>query len=128
MTAGRNDPIRFLTLFARDVERTAQLYRLLGLGFVEEQHGGGPVHLASVTDAFVLEIYPGADVRSPGVLIGFEVADLDVVREGILAAGFEIVKDATAEARRLIVADPEGRKLFVSGAPSSPSDDDPERA
>lgn len=31
--------ITFVTFFAQDIERTADVYRLLGLDFISEQHG-----------------------------------------------------------------------------------------
>ena len=45
--------ISFVTLFARDIERTADVYRLLGFKFVQEQHGSGPRHLAAVNEGMV---------------------------------------------------------------------------
>lgn len=42
--------ISFVTLFARDIERTADVYRLIGFEFVQEQHGSGPRHLAAVNE------------------------------------------------------------------------------
>jgi len=60
----------FVTLFASDIERTADIYRLRGLEFAQEQHGSGPRHLAAVNEAMVLEIYPGEDAVSPGTMVG----------------------------------------------------------
>ncbi|RWC58379.1 hypothetical protein [Mesorhizobium sp.] len=80
--------LTFVTFFAQDIERTADVYRLLGLDFISEQHGAGPVHLACVSERLVLEIYPGEDVASPGVMVGLEVADLDQVRTKVLEAEF----------------------------------------
>ncbi|WP_292156352.1 hypothetical protein [Mesorhizobium sp.] len=68
--------ISFVTFFARDIERTADVYRLLGFEFVQEQHGSGPKHLAAINEGMVLEIYPGDDAVSPGTMLGVDVADL----------------------------------------------------
>jgi hypothetical protein len=108
--------ITFVTFFAQDIERTADVYRLLGLDFISEQHGTtGPVHLACVSKRLVLEIYPGDDVASPGVMIGLDVANLDHVRMQVVKAGVPLSRDIdiVAGMRRLIVNDPEGRKIFV---------------
>ena len=107
--------ITFVTFFARDIERTADVYRLLGLDFTSERHGTGPVHLACVSEKLVLEIYPGEDVASPGVMVGLDVANLDQVRTKVLEAGVPLSRDidVVAGMRRMIVKDPEGRKIFI---------------
>lgn len=107
--------ITFVTFFAQDIERTAKVYRLLGLDFLSEQHGTGPLHLACASESLVLEIYPGEDVASPGVMVGLDVADLDHVRAKVLEAGVPLSRDIdpVAGMRRMIVNDPEGRKIFV---------------
>ncbi|TIQ34530.1 MAG: hypothetical protein E5X48_18000 [Mesorhizobium sp.] len=108
--------ISFITIFARDIERTADIYRLLGFEFGTEQHGSGPAHLACTRGAMVLEIYPGEDVTSPGIMIGVNVANLDHARARVLAAGIPPWRDVEPGKRRMIVKDPEGRSIFVSEA------------
>lgn len=107
--------ISFLTLFAEDIERTADVYRPLGLRFETEKHGAGPSHLAGVADGLVVEIYPGKDTVSPGMMIGFDVADLSIVRAKLAEAGVRLHRDIEQidGARRLIAVDPEGRRVFV---------------
>ncbi|MDX8441162.1 VOC family protein [Mesorhizobium australafricanum] len=105
--------ISFVTIFAHDIERTADIYRLLGFEFATEQHDSGPTHLAYTSGAMVLEIYPGKDVVSPGIMIGVNVADLDHVRARVLAAGIPVWRDVEPRLRRMIVKDPEGRSIFV---------------
>lgn len=107
--------ISFLTLFAKDIERTADVYRLLGLRFETERHGAGPSHLAGVTNGLVVEIYPGTETVSPGTMIGFDVANLSIVRAKFMEAGVRLHRDIEqiGGERRLIAVDPEGRKLFV---------------
>lgn len=114
--------ITFVTFFARDIEHTANVYRLLGLDFSCEQHGTGPLHLASIGERLVLEIYPGEDVASPGVMVGVDVANLDHVRTKLLEAGIPLSRDIdlVASERRMIVNDPEGRKVFIREDKSSP--------
>jgi len=50
-----------LVLYAHDLAVTRQFYELLGLGFVEERHGTGPIHFACAFEGFVLELYPQRD-------------------------------------------------------------------
>ncbi|TPL05054.1 MULTISPECIES: VOC family protein [unclassified Mesorhizobium] len=116
--------ISFVTIFAQDIERTAAIYRLLGFEFVTEQHGSGPEHLACAGGATVLEIYPGKDVASPGIMIGVNVANLDHARARMLAAGIPLWRDAEPGMRRIIVKDPEGRSIFVREDLSDASDGD----
>lgn len=110
--------IRFVTLFARDIERTAEIYRLLSSDFVQEQHGDEPPHLACVTEKVVLEIYPGESAASPGIMIGFSVPNLNDVRSKILEPGFTVLKNIQADTgmHRMIVTDPEGRRIFIGAA------------
>jgi hypothetical protein len=105
--------ISFVTIFAHDIERTADIYRLLGFEFVTEQHDSGPAHLACTSGATVLEIYPGKNVVSPGIMIGVNVANLDHARARVLAAGIPLSRDIEPHLRRMIVKDPEGRSIFV---------------
>ncbi|AZO20197.1 glyoxalase [Mesorhizobium sp. M1E.F.Ca.ET.045.02.1.1] len=105
--------ISFVTIFAHDIERTADIYRLLGCEFVTERHGSGPEHLACTSGATVLEIYPGKDVVGSGIMIGVDVANLDHARESVLAAGIPLWRDVEPGMRRMIVKDPEGRSIFV---------------
>lgn len=114
--------IAFITFFTQDIERTADVYRLLGLNFIAEQHGAGPVHLACVGERLVLEIYPGEDAACPGVMVGLDVANLDQVRANVLEAGVPIWRDidVVAGVRRMIVTDPEGRKILIREDKTSP--------
>jgi len=107
--------ISFVALFARDIERTADVYRLLGFEFIREQHGSGPWHLATANEGTVLEIYPGDDAVSPGMMLGFDVADLEDTRAKLLAAEVPVQRDigSTPSMRRMIVTDPERRQIFI---------------
>ena len=108
--------LNFMTLYARNVDETATLYRLLGMEFVTERHESGPVHLAAEMAGFALEIYPGEDVGCPGLLLGFEVADLHVFRERLIEAEIRIQSDISEcqGIRRLIALDADGRRALVT--------------
>lgn len=47
-----------LVLRTSHMAATVEFFSRLGLTFVEEQHGEGPVHYACEKDGVVLEIYP----------------------------------------------------------------------
>ncbi|WP_422040294.1 VOC family protein [Roseibium sp.] len=110
--------IKFITLYARDIHKTAKVYECLGANFDEEQHGEGPVHLACETNGQVLEIYPGLETSSRSALLGFEVTDLEQTKKNLENAGAVIIRDIAivADALRLIASDPDGRELFVQEA------------
>lgn len=79
-----------IVLRARDVERTLAFYEALGLRFVQEKHGSGPIHFSSTLGSTVVELYPASkdvepDRRAPGAtMVGFTVESLD---RALAAAG-----------------------------------------
>lgn len=111
--------LAFLTLYAKHLEETAALYRILGMEFVEEQHGSGPVHLTATAAGIALEIYPGEGGNCPGLILGFESADLDDVRQRLLAAEIRLHADIAERhgLRRLIALDADGRRVLVTQVP-----------
>src|ERR1019366_2289596 len=50
--------LSLLVVQSADVEAAKDFYSDLGLSFVEEKHGKGPVHWSATAGALVLEIYP----------------------------------------------------------------------
>jgi len=111
--------LNFITLLARDIHDTAVLYRFLGLKFEEEQHGSGPLHLASETNGLTLEIYPAESASGDGILLGFEVEDLCTCRDQLTAAGVKIASNIAEHngLLRFIAHDADGRRVLVSQRP-----------
>ena len=74
-----------VVLRSANIEKSRAFYEAIGLTFVEEQHGNGPLHLACETDTLVFELYPGEDApileakHSSATMIGFNVESLDAV-------------------------------------------------
>lgn len=91
-------------------------YNRLGLAFTQEQHGDGPVHFAFGDEHLVVEIYPaGPEIPADasGTMIGFEVEDVDqIISNSTDWDVAEPVKN-TPMGRRMILRDPDGRKVFV---------------
>lgn len=111
--------ITFVTLFSRDMERTVAVHRLLGLAFIKEQHGEGPIHDACAGDELTMEIYPRTQASgSEDVMVGVEVTDLDKTRQTIASASLPLWKDiATVDGRRrLVIKDPDGRQVHIQEA------------
>lgn len=115
------------------VLRTAQMdamlafYRALGLNFIEEQHGKGPVHYACEIDSLVIEIYPAEgdkatppQIKSDGTtMLGFRVDSVDAVITALTVEALSAPKD-TRWGRRATLLDPDGRMIEISQPPAQP--------
>ncbi|GAA4979428.1 hypothetical protein GCM10023205_55030 [Yinghuangia aomiensis] len=91
-----------LVLYSARVDECREFYAALGLEFVREQHGRGPVHYAAVLDGgLVVELYPaGARGETGALRLGFTVS----------------AAEGRAAGERFQVTDPDGRIVEVSVA------------
>jgi lactoylglutathione lyase len=107
--------LNLLVLRAEDPERLCEFYSALGLRFVREQHGKGPVHHASEIGGSVFEIYPrGKDEpTTAGARSGFSVPSLDVALSALTDQHASVLSGpaTTPRGRRAVVCDPEGHKV-----------------
>jgi predicted enzyme related to lactoylglutathione lyase len=107
--------LNLLVLRAEDPERLCEFYAALGLSFVREQHGKGPVHHASQIGGLVFEIYPRGKDEPPtiGARIGFNVPSLDAALYALNGQNASVLNGpiTTARGRRATVRDPEGHKV-----------------
>ena len=108
MTTSR---LNLLVIRAADVERAVAFYRGLGLPFVRERHGSGPVHYAAQCGGTVFEIYPArsGEPASASVRLGFCVPDVTEATSALLGAGGVLRMGASAE--RCVVIDPDGNSV-----------------
>ena len=105
-----------IVLYARDPVVTRQFYETVGLDFVEETHGDGPVHYACDFQGIALEIYPLPPGRSAAacntVALIFFVDRFDGVVAGLRAMDAKIgtvgVYVESAHLRAVNVRAPEG--------------------
>lgn len=108
--------LKFLTLYANQLDQTVAMYEALGLTFEKEKHGDGPVHFSHSAGDLIVEIYP-ADGRpiAESMMVGFEVEDLETVKTILLERGATILRDAAVVngVLRMILEDPDGRRLYV---------------
>ena len=104
------------------MDASLAFYRALGLQFVEERHGTGPVHYSTRVGSTVLEIYPGENatpldrISSGATMLGFGVTSLDSAVAAVQTLGSQIVtspRDSTW-GRRAVVLDPDGRAIEIS--------------
>ena len=109
--------LSLVVLQSNDIEAAKQFYSLLGLSFVEEQHGNGPRHFSATLGTLVLEIYP-CEERNPSapLRIGFRVPSLDRTLDMLRLRGARIAREAKDSpwGRRAVVEDPDGNRVELS--------------
>lgn len=83
-----------LVLRTADPEKLLPFYKAIGLQFIQEQHGSGPIHFSSTMGEVVLEIYPlkaGATAENLNMpMLGFRVDSLDQTMASLQAVGAKI--------------------------------------
>lgn len=96
-------------------EQVLAFYRLLGLAFVQEQHGKSPVHWAAESNGAVFEIYPheGEFSGCDTVRIGFAVPSLNDVVSAIQENNHVVSSGPkqTPWGLRAVLRDPDGRAV-----------------
>lgn len=110
--------LSLLVLQCGDIEAARRYYGLLGLKFVEEQHGEGPRHYAANLGSMVLEIYPCQGKPNAPSRLGFRVAELDTVLSMLRRQGQPILREGKDSpwGRRALVQDPDGNKIELTDA------------
>ena len=106
------------------LEAAVSFYGALGLSFVREQHGSGPVHYSCDLGGVVLEIYPGQPGAAPepktagSTMLGFRVASLDETLAKLQALGIEPKSEPKESSwgRWVNVVDPDGRVIQLNHA------------
>ncbi len=116
---------RALVYYCTDPALVRTFYGCLGLEFVQEKHGDGPVHYAcEFGDASVLELYPRGKRRKtdPAALddrqrLMLTVTDFDAVLAALQAmeARLSPVKtyDQEQGLRSVLTVDPDGRQVMI---------------
>lgn len=114
--------LNLVVLRTADLASARSFYEGLGLSFVEEQHGTGPVHLSCERGGMVLELYPGKPGQAPerlnagATMLGFSVESVDEALRKLNALKVTIVtppKDSPW-GKRMVVLDPDGRAIEIS--------------
>jgi predicted enzyme related to lactoylglutathione lyase len=114
--------LNLIVVRSANLEASLTFYGALGLSFVQEQHGTGPIHYSCELGGTVIEIYPGKpgtapDRRNAGAtLIGFQIADLDATLKALEPTG-TVVLTAPQDSdwgRRAVVQDPDGRAIELN--------------
>jgi predicted enzyme related to lactoylglutathione lyase len=107
--------LNLLVLKANDPDQLCRFYSGLGLHFIREQHGNGPVHHASELAGSVFEIYPRKPEEPPttATRLGFIVPSLDAALLAVRGAQGVVLCEPCEfrQGRRAVVCDPEGHKV-----------------
>jgi len=117
--------LSLIVLRTPGLDRAVDFYGRLGLEFVREQHGSGPVHYSARLGRVVLELYPcvGEVVRGgpADVRVGLEVDSIADVLErlGDSRAGEPAAKRADSA---VVVRDPDGRAVELHEHSSAPAE------
>lgn len=53
---------QILIIRSRNIDHVKEHFEALGMSFVSEQHGDGPVHYSYGNDTNLIEIYPAKDI------------------------------------------------------------------
>ena len=99
-----------------------EFYRSLGLAFVEEKHGRGPVHYSSSANGIVIEIYPQTQngVTELGaertIRLGFTVESLVATLQSLETVGARVLRSPalTRWGHVAVVLDPDGREVEIN--------------
>jgi lactoylglutathione lyase len=110
--------LSLLVLKTHQLEALRRFYGTLGIEFVEERHGQGPLHFAGCAGDTVLEIYPLPDntPADTSTRLGFAVPDLAVIVGTLTALGTPVIAEPgmSAWGLRAVVRDPDGRAVELT--------------
>ena len=81
--------LAYVVLRCSELSAARAFYEALGLVFVEEKHGKGPLHLSCDLNGMVLELYPRGKRASGAVRLGLYVEDVEAALRRVEALGFE---------------------------------------
>jgi len=108
--------LSLLVLKTHQLDVVKRFYETIGIEFIEEQHGTGPVHFAGRVGNLVIEIYPSSDqgVKADATTrLGFIVEDIVSVIESLSRQDLSPLKKAKQSewGMRAVVKDPDGRSV-----------------
>jgi len=106
--------LSLLVVHAKNIELTKEFYGRLGMDFIAEQHGRGPLHYAAKLGSLVFEIYPSQrETETAPLRFGFQILALDRTLELLREHGVRIITEPkdSAWGRRAVVEDPDGNRV-----------------
>lgn len=114
--------LSLLVLRTTNIDACLEFYRRLGLAFVEEKHGKGPVHYSSSSNGVTIEIYPRPQKNvteheaEASIRLGFTVEALASVLESLKTTGARVLRPPalTRRGRVAVALDPDGREIEIN--------------
>ncbi len=106
--------LNLVVIKATDLTASVEFYKSLGMMFIEEQHGNGPVHYSCDVDGIIFEIYPGNNENEQrNVRLGFQVEELDELVARLETSGIQIQSHPKESpwGKRAIIVDPDGNRV-----------------
>lgn len=108
--------LKLIVLRTHRLEEMKAFYETLGIKFVEEQHGKGPVHYAGAIGSAVLQIYPrskGDTTSDHSVRLGFAVSNLGTIATELGSTGIRI-GPSERNSPVVVIKDPDGRVIELT--------------
>lgn len=114
--------VNLIVLRTANTEAMLVFYQALGLVFVQEQHGTGPIHYSTQLGDMTMEIYPAEAGQAPdrkaggATMIGIKVESVDGVINRLQNVDIQMLSAPknSAWGRRATVLDPDGRLIELT--------------
>lgn len=107
-----NHQLQLLVLRSHNVDRLRLFYESLGLSFIQEKHGKGPVHYSCKSGGIILELYPTIhDADTVG--LGFAVAGLEEIVASLNQEYVYHQPVVVGNQKKAVLQDPDGRAVYV---------------
>lgn len=109
--------LSLVVLKSSDLQAARRFYMALGLNFVEEKHGEGPLHFSASVGSTLVEIYPcPEDEALAPMRLGFRVPSVDQTVAELARMGARVIREAKDSpwGRRAIVEDPDRNRIEIT--------------
>jgi predicted enzyme related to lactoylglutathione lyase len=111
-----------LVLRTTRIDACLEFYRKLGLAFIEEKHGKGPVHYSSSSSGVLIEIYPEPqknvteNASGSSIRLGFTVEALASTLASLETTGARVLRSPTLTrwGNVAVALDPDGREVQIN--------------
>jgi catechol-2,3-dioxygenase len=108
--------LKLLVLRTHRLEEMKTFYETLGIKFVKEKRGQGPVCYAGSIGSAILELYPLPEKAPPPdhtVRLGFVVPNLGTIAEELGSTGIRI-GPSERKSPAVVIKDPDGRTIELT--------------
>ena len=109
--------LNLIVIRSSNLQKSERFYQAIGLQFIQEQHGNGPIHLVAKVGGTVFEIYPrGKGNDSTMTRLGFGVESLTAVISALEAIEVPVSHPPFQDqfGLRAVFIDPDGHKVEIT--------------